>query len=333
MKWRLQLAVVLGLSVSSVATFAQGPPEAERLSSSRSSPQPDNVFSLGGMVQFQLIQGRLSLDPSKYRKGVLQCVGANFFEKVTVSADHGLPTLQYVRKYHGKELFLTVENATAVRVESILSTSTIGQPSTCILVQPELGAIHWTVTEHLAGVPVVTKFSGATLYHLREQNTKVFDQHFAELTDQILVGRSIATLCEQSHHQLLNEIQKTPIVDRNSVQQCVDRLASPQQSIRRKAFRELISSGTPVLPILEEQLMIDLDREQQTRVQQVVRTLRSMTQDTPRSVAMLLLNDRKYWAITQRRLSIADQIVVNDYLENAGLKKRENILEIASRPE
>ena len=68
MRWSLLLAV-FGLSITDVASFAQRPPDDQRLALTQSSYQDAGFFASTGVVRFQLIQGRLCLDAPRHRKG------------------------------------------------------------------------------------------------------------------------------------------------------------------------------------------------------------------------------------------------------------------------
>ncbi|TWU20199.1 hypothetical protein Pla52o_47140 [Novipirellula galeiformis] len=340
MKWRMLLAVVLGLSVSYVATFAQSPPEAERLSLGRASPQPDTFFSASGVVQFQLIQGRLGLNPPRHRKGAQQRSGEDGYERIIVTAVRGIPSLHYVsHRSHsappvfsqspaqraatlpsGQHLTLSVQEASDVKIDSEwLSTG-----ERCVLHQPEFGMIRWEITR---GADTQT-YRGTTLFHLRLQDPLVFDLHYGNLISRVLRGESLAELSDQIHASVLSDQFKLPQIGLDDVARCAEQLRSPRQGVRMSAQRQLLSWGTPVIPMLQQVLATDFDLEQQTRVIETLRMLRPRVDDTPRSLAMLMVNDREFWSLAKARLSEHQWIAVKQHLQQVGLP----VLEAGEQP-
>ena len=118
MRWYLQAAVVIGLSITDVASQAQGPPADQGLSTSRSTPQDAGYFAKSGVVRFQLVHGRLCLDPPRHRKGSQSQDRDGVYESITVTAIRGIPSLHYVCQTDQNEITLSVEDAQDIRIES-----------------------------------------------------------------------------------------------------------------------------------------------------------------------------------------------------------------------
>ncbi len=343
MKWRLLLAVILGLSVSHVATFAQRPPDAERLSTSRASPELDAFFSSSGVVRFQLIQGRLGLNPLLHRKGAQQRQTDDAFESITVTADRGIPSLHYVLKQSmtrsslslsslsknpAHHITLSVDDATEVKIESEFTHTA----ERSVLQQPEFGTIQWQVTRG----DLQESYTGTTLFHVRLQNPSVFDLHYADLTSRVLRGKSIGELSDQIQAAILSGRTNLPEVTLDQVAKCVEQLRSPRHGVRMSAQQQLLNWGTPIIPMLQQMFATDLDFEQRVRMIKTIQLLRPRVEDTPRSLAMLVVNDREFWSLTQSRLNQYEWIAVNQHLQQVGLSELQqegsSFIQVASQP-
>jgi len=313
MKWPILLAVVLDLSIRCVASFAEGPPDADSLSTARSGPHIDKLFSDGGVVRFQIIQGRLCLDAPRHRKGAETIESDLSFESIVVTADRGLPSVHYVSKRPDQSLKLDVLDAVSVRMESTLNQTS----ERSILEQPPYGLIGWTIER--AGL--VDRYEGTTLLHVRYQNPEVFDMHFGSLIERVLGGRSLANLSSETRHWSMTHAIKGTLPHRSAIDECVAMLSSKRQSSRRNAQQQLLSWGTPIIAALHETLSSNLDAEQRLRIQQTIRMLRPQIEDTPRSLAMLMVNDRDYWKLVSPQLSTMQIVAVNDHLGSVGLSQ------------
>tara|TARA_R110002073_G_scaffold38537_15_gene110484 strand:+ start:1643 stop:2713 length:1071 start_codon:yes stop_codon:yes gene_type:complete len=341
MKWRSLLAVVLGLSVSHVATFAQRPLDAERLSTSRASPERDAFFSSSGVVRFQLIQGRLGLNPMLHRNGAQQRQDDEVFESITVTAQRGIPSLHYVlqqpmvrplpsysqtpqssfsnsdlSKSHLSEsplqhITLSVDNATEVKIESELKHT--GERS--VLNQPAFGMIRWEIQRG----DQLDSYTGSTLFHVRLQNPEVFDLHYADLTSRVLRGNSIAELSDQIHVAVLAHHDGLPAIPLSEVVCCVEQLRSPRQSVRISAQQQLLRWGTPIIPMVQRMMATDLELEQRARLGETMRMLRPRVEDTPRSLAMLMVNDPLFWELEKPHLTQSEWGLVNQHLQQMGV--------------
>ncbi|TWU44889.1 hypothetical protein Q31b_00590 [Novipirellula aureliae] len=311
MKWPVMLAVVLDLSIRCVASFAQGPPEADSLSTARSDPHVDKLFSDGGVVRFQMIQGRLRLDAPRHRIGAETIASDHSFESIVVSAERGLPSVHYVSKRPSQTLKLDVLDAVTVRMESSLSKT----EERSVLEQSPYGLVYWTIERG----GMMDRYQGTTLLHVRYQNPEIFDIHYGGLIERILGGRSLASLSSKTRHWSMTHAMKGTLPHRSSIDECVAMLSAKRQATRRHAQQQLLLWGTPVIAALHESLSSDIDAEQRMRVQQTIRMLRPQVEDTPRSLAMLMVNDPTYWNLVSPQLSTMQIAAVNDHLGSVGL--------------
>lgn len=332
MRWFLLIAV-LGLSVAQEMSFAQRPPGDDGPQPPGQGPgveYPDSgYFASAGVVRFQLIGGRLQLDAPRHRKGSQNRESGRFFESITVTACRGIPSLHYVYQSPQQRLTLSVQNATHIRIESVFPDS--GQR--IVLDQPGTGPISWAVSQGAQK----REHSGATLLHVRSDDPTTFDQHCGGLIQRILRGRSMEKLSASTEAILLQQLADKHACNAEAVHQCLQQLRSPKASVRRKAEKQLLSFGTSILPILDTVHQDDLDAEQRDRIRQLRRRLRRKDDDTPRSLAMMLINDRDHWSRLSPRLSREQLTLANTHLTRVGLQSlplpSDPVVRIASRPE
>ena len=310
MRWSLLIAV-FGLSITDVSSFAQGRPDGQRPATTRSTPEDAGFFASKGVVRFQLIQGRLCLDPPRHRKGSQNREEGDVYESITVTAERGIPSMHYVYQTPQHHLTLSVQKANAMRLESWAVE--IGERS--VLEQPACGSITWT---HRRG-DLVDKYEGATLLHIRCSDPVNFDRHFGTMFRRLLRGQTMKNLCTEAQTAMVQNHAhvETPEIER--IEDCVRQLGSSKRSKRLSAENQLLSWGTPIVPALERYPMEDLDQEQRQRLRRILTRLRPRENDTPASLARLLVNDQHYWALIANRLSEDDLRVANDHLRRVGL--------------
>ena len=359
MRWHSLLAVILGLSVLCVyclsprASFAEGPPGdpgsegrgshgsggpegRDQPTDSRALPAPGApagainspnpnlhdtslydaaLFDSSGFVRFQLIQGRLLLDPPRHRQGSQSREEPGIYESITVTARRGLPSLHYICQSEYQHLTLSVQDASTVRIESLLKAT--GERA--LLIQPAFGPIEWQSSRG----ELSQKLTATTLLHLRHQDSIGFDQHLEPMIRRALRGRSLAELARSTLDQMVHHTNDTTSLtvrpSMTLVRTLVDELASPERSIRVAAERELLVMGTVILPLVQTINTIDFDAEQRLRIRRIVNRLRPMTDDTPATLALMLVNDRQYWDGLSRSLAPEQLANVNSHLNLTGL--------------
>ncbi len=311
MRWSLLLAV-FGLSITDVASFAQRPPDGQRLALTQSSYQDAGFFASTGVVRFQLIQGRLCLDAPRHRKGSQNRDEKGVYESITVTAERGIPSLHYVCQTPDHHLTLSVQKADSVRIESWFPKTS----ERSVLNQPEIGSITWT---HSYG-DLNRQHEGSTLLHIRHADPANFDLHCGLLMQRLLRGQSLLSLSDATRTVMLNQIASTRLPDVASIQECVDQLRSRRRSQRMAAERQLLAWGTPIIPAIHQLSEDDLDAEQTQRVRCILNRLRPRVDDTPSTLAKLLVNDQTYWSGIAANLS-GDQLrLANDNLIRFGVE-------------
>ncbi len=303
MRWSL-LVAVFGLSTLDVASFAQGRPAGDRLSTSRSGPDDSGFFASAGVVRFQLVQGRLCLDCPRHRKGSQSCDENGVFESITVTAERGIPSLHYVCQSDRHQLTLSVQEAKAMRIESWFPQS--GERA--VLNQPAVGQLTW----HHTREDHTDQYQGTNLLHLRHANPDAFDHHFGWLIQRLLRGESLRTISESTQQIMLEELPLDSPINQDEVRQCVEQLRASRRATRIDAERQLLAWGTLIVPSLRNMLEGDLDTEQRERSRHLNTRLRPMIPDTPATLAKLLVNDHAYWyriagGLTDEQLRLANR--------------------------
>jgi hypothetical protein len=208
-------------------------------------------------------------------------------------------------------LTLSVQKANSLRIESWFPK--LSERS--VLEQPELGNITWV---QIRG-DLEEQHEGATLLHIRQFDSHSFDAHYGLLVERLLRGQSLRSLCDATQMVMLNRTVNETVPDRASIRECVDQLRSKRRSSRIAAERQLLSWGTPIIPTLHRLRPDDLDAEQSNRVRGILRRLQPRVDDTPATLAKLLVNDPTYWSTIACRLSHAQLRIANQHLERFGV--------------
>lgn len=309
MRWSFLLAVI-GLSITDVESFAQRQPADERLSPTRVGFCNPRFFSHTGMVRFQLIQGRLSLNCPQHRKGTQSRDESGISESITVTSERGIPSLHYVLQTAERQIKLNVQHAGQVRLESRFLKS----GKRAIIQQPSLGMIRWSLSDEAQ----VDHRDGATLLHLREYDPEVFDLHFGALIACLLRGKSLSILMDETSLAMVEQARRggTPAIA--EIKDMVESLAASTVLQRSYAHRQLLDWGTPVIPVLLALSNDDLSAEQKARIRDIQNRLKTFVDDTPASLAKLLVNDRSYWEVTAHRFNEGQVMLVNRHLVQFG---------------
>ena len=294
MRWSFLLAVI-GLSITDMESFAQRQPADERPSSIRSGSGDPSFFSTTRMVRFQIIQGRLCLNCPQHRKGTQRRDEPGLHETLAVTSEQGIPSLHYVFQTAEQQMTLNVQHAGKVRMESWLLDT--GEHAT--LEQPRFGIIQWSLSRgdwH-------EQHQGATLLHLRQRDPAGFDLHFGSLIACLLRGKSLSTLMHETNLAVIQQARRGGTPSLAEIETMVDSLAAPTVGQRSHAYRQLIKWGTPVIPVLQTLSSDALDPEQQARIFHVRMRLTTYLDDTPASLAKLLVNDKSYWEVIAHQLN------------------------------
>lgn len=306
------LVAMIGLTIASTSALAQRPVAAQVPAAASSAAADSDFFATSGVAKFQFIQGRLCLDPPRHRKGSQKRQLDGCYESVTVTAERGIPSVQYASQNSEHHLTLSVEQAYFVRIESWFP----GSSERAILNQPRSGLITMQVTRG----DLSDTYQAPTLLHLRHSNPSSFELHFGRLIRRLLRGRSIAALSRAAEDAMLRSPPSDSVPVFSDVVDCVDQLRSSKRATRVAAHQRLLSWGTPIIPMLARLDTSTLDPEQTLRVQALQRRLRPKVDDTPATLAKLLVNDRSYWQQIAGSLNPAQLQLANQHLKQSGAR-------------
>ena len=306
------LVAMIGFTIAPTSALAQRPVAAQAPEAASSASADTDFFATSGLVKFQFIQGRLCLDAPRHRKGSQNRQLDGSYESVTVTAERGIPSVHYVSQNSKQHLTLSVEQAYSVRIESWFP----GSSERAILNQPRSGLI----TMQVMRGDLNDTYEAPTLLHLRHANSASFDQHYGRLIHRLLRGRSVAELSQAAEDVMLRSTPSESAPAFSDVVECVDQLRSPKRATRVAAHQRLLSWGTPVIPLLARLDFSALDPEQTLRLQALQRRLRPKVDDTPATLAKLLVNDRSYWQQIAGSLNLAQLQLANQHLQRSGAR-------------
>lgn len=322
--WRLLIALI-GLSITGVNLPAQSErtarktPQAEGLAwhcppSEIDEPEPTKAdldkhagyLGPSGVVRFQLIQGRISLDAPQHRKGSQSSDVNGVYESVDVTAKRGIPSVHYILRTNRQHLDLSVQDADLMRIESWMAKQgdQDGQEHHCLLIQPESGPITLSCNSRNQ----LHQWSGPTLIHVRGLQPRLFDEHFGSLITRMLHGQSLKELSDKTLVATLAELKSPVCVTEVEMNRWIEALGGDQRKLRINAQQKFLDAGTLIVSELQRRLDTssdrgDLDVEQIARINHILKQLRSRSPDRPRSLAKLLVNDPSYWSMLRGRMS------------------------------
>ena len=311
MRWSIVLAVI-GLSITDVASFAQSKPDGEIPSKARPESRVPSLFSEAEMVRFHLIQGRICLNSRQHRKGTRSRDEPGLCESITVTSEQGIPSLHYVFQSAGHRVTLHIQHAVHVRIESHREAT--GEHSE--MEQPAFGQVKWS----RSGPGRSLQVEGATLLHLWQQDPHGFDHDFGLLISSLFPDSSFETLAHDTNSALLAEAYRRGKPTLAEIEAAVESLSAPRVAQRLVAHRQLLQWGTPVLPVLHTLPKDRLSVEQRARLRDVRLRLRTCQNDTPASLAKLLVNDKEYWQLIALQLNDQQVEAVDRHLVHIGLE-------------
>ena len=128
------------------------------------------------------------------------------------------------------------------------------------------------------------------------------------------------TLCAEATLAVLHEQVSQDAPQVGQIASCVCQLGSPKRSRRIMAENQLLAWGAPIIPAIEKLSAEDLDQEQSQRLRSVLERLRPRVNDTPASLARLLVNDQHFWKLIATELSDGQLKLANQHLERVGLQ-------------
>jgi len=305
MRWSPLLSVVIGLSFATGRLLSQETP-VDDSPAGQSSPLV-SLLRDGQVVHFQLVLGRIQLDPVRYRKGsfsrqsVAQVAGKPVFhEALSIDSDRGIPRLHYTRQTGSQRWTLDVNERGRLLIES------------------EINGKRFNLFQETGRPLVIRRYQGdrydestfATWVHLYATIPAVYHEHLQPLVDDIIYPVRLSELADRAHARSMADLTVPAAIDNQTLSRYIALLGSTQRSQRIEAQRQLHQCGIAVLPRLRAIDPSTLDAEQRQRLGLVVRQLTPPDADCESRVATLIRDDSAYWAATANRLSGHEQVLI-----------------------
>jgi len=306
------LSVVFGLSIATGRLLSQETPVDE--GSDSPAPPPELILRDSHAAHFQLILGRIELDPVRYRKGTISRKSGQSdsqhetIETLTIDATRGVPRLHYTRQSHNQRITLDVNERGRLSIESQIASDRL------LVVQDHQRPIS---IQHLRDTKTESQEVDSWI-HLYVSDPATYVKHLQPLLDDLIHGTALHALAEAAHLQSLASLSSASIISDATVQQYVEMLGSTQRTARIEAQRQLYQCGISLLPRLRQIDRQRLDAEQQYRLQQVIEQLTPHGEDCQSRIATMIRDDWKYWLAASNRLTPADRVLISARMSDLG---------------
>ncbi|QDS90700.1 hypothetical protein EC9_49160 [Rosistilla ulvae] len=280
MRWSIAKAVTIGLVLLSNIAVAQ--PLAE-----------ESLILSTQCGRFHLVLGRIKLDCFHYKKVRLHQVPAEPSEDeefLFVTANHGTPSLHYVRHLGRSKVTIDTTQSDCVRIESTRQLPA-DQIETLLIQQQASGPIEIT---HAVGEQS-QQIQTASFWHLIVEEPQLFETHVVPLLSLMLDRYQLDEFADAIDKRLRAQATRSPAITKATVEQAVGQLAAPDRRQRLAAQRQLASAGVGILPLLAQIDNKRLDTEQLQLIGKLKQHLAVDRHDTPDRVAAWLATDRGYW--------------------------------------
>jgi hypothetical protein len=327
MRWSLLLPVVIGLSIAAGRLLSQETSTAER---DDALQRPASLLRHTTAVHFQIVLGRLQLDPVRYRKGTHHRQsphrGASpvLTESLAINAQQGRPCLHYGRQTPECQLTLDVNELGKLHLESTAANGS----SRLVLIQE-------------TGQPIkLRRFEGrfceehsfSTWFDLCVAVPDLYRQHLEPLVDDLLYPIRLCELVSQAHQRSIGDLLAThssaaapgaglpaqplpPQIDNQTLDHWIASLGSSRRAQRVEALCRLHQQGISLLPRLSQIDKRSLDAEQRERLIHLIGQLTPRSDDHVARVAMLIRDDAEYWTAAAGQLSADQHSLVTARLE------------------
>lgn len=345
MRWSPLLAVFIGLSVTVGRLLSQETPGEDASGVMRESLP--SALRGSEAARFRLVLGRVELDPVRYRKinqrfsGRRTAYGDRIDETLAIESFRGLPRLHYSRSGGSTQMSLDVEHRGLLVMRAEVPNESVRITAT----QPRQGMIEvcWESGQQ------VRELQFASWIHFCIAQPSLYRQSFAALLDDMLYPVSLEQLAEHAHRESLRRIAHEVELKRTSgvsskgpagarhlddlaLESLIGRLSSDKRNDRLAAQAELRRHGLALLPRLGGLDAARLDAEQQARVEELRRQLTPRGEDCAARIAILISDDRQYWAAAEPRLSNADRSLVADHFDRQPQTRPSKTVRVAKPP-
>jgi len=346
MRWLPLLSVFIGLSVDSGRLLSQEASVEDSPGQAQASLLRDS-----DRVRFDLVMGRLEIDPVRYRKGTVHASarsqegGEPFSEALSIEAWRGLPRVHYTRRSETLHWTLDVDQTGKV----VLSADTLSGARRVSLSQPRGGPL--TLRLETDQRRVEEQFG--TWLHLYMAQTPLYQQHFAGLVDDLLYPIRLGELAERAHADSLARIVSsewstdTPYptrergderridarLDDQELATWVGQLGSASRRERATAQETLRRQGVSLLSRLRRWDDAGLDAEQRARFAELRRQLTPPGGDCSARLATLIMEDPDYWIAASTRLSETERTRIAQRLKQTLRFDPPDVVRVAKPPQ
>jgi hypothetical protein len=165
------------------------------------------------------------------------------------------------------------------------------------------------------------KIDAPSLWHLLIAEPQLCKQHLIPLLESLRTDWPLASTAAEARQQLLNAAGDWRDDQRVRWIALVTALGDQRFAVRERAERELRSAGRAALPYLRNLQRSDLDAEQWRRVTDLIAVHDEFAEDTPESISVRLLGDRKLWfALLSDEVDSTRKIAVSQLAILIGVK-------------
>lgn len=345
MRWSPLLSVIIGMSVA-VGRLLSQEMSAEDASGLPAESRP-SVLRGSDAARFRLVLGRVELDPVRYRKvsqrftGRRTTHGDRIDETLAIESFRGFPRLHYTRSGDSTRMSLDVEQGGLL----VMRTDVPSEAIRVVVTQPQQGAIavRWESGQQ------VREFRFDSWIHFCIAQPTLYRQSFSALLDDMLHPVSLESLAEQAHRESLRRIARESGLMRTSdprsavpaqvrrmddpaLESLIGRLGSNKRTDRLAAHEELRQHGLALLPRLGRLDSTRLDAEQKARLDELRRQLTPRGEDCAARIAILISDDREYWAAAAARLTEADRSLVAAHFNRQPRGPSSKAVRVATHP-
>jgi hypothetical protein len=139
------------------------------------------------------------------------------------------------------------------------------------------------------------KIDAPSLWHLLIAEPQLCKRHLIPLLESLRTDWPLASTAAEARQQLLSAASERRDDQRARWIALVTALGDQRFAVRERADRELRSAGRAALAYLRNLRRSDLDAEQWRRVNDLIAAHDEFGEDTPESISVRLLGDRKLW--------------------------------------
>lgn len=289
---RLRLASVFLMlalpAISHEIAIAQSPAVEGENSGSGSKSAAERPIVPSEAAEIEIVFGRLQLVPHRFRilRRQETFVDGTGWRTLQVSAVEGRPNLRAC--YYEESDKWSLQFDATIGAQWSRETTCNGRPLKIDYSQKPQQPVVILIT----GLqPKPTKISGASLWHLTEQNAPEFASFVLPALKRLNCAWDLpGTLATAKQFRLQAGLDEDQI-DRPALVQCVADLESSERAVRADAVERLRIAGVTAQIPLFQMTQSQLTTQQRKTIEQLLTALEPRTADTPTRLAYWLSGD------------------------------------------